>query len=398
VARLAEHHIIEEQRMDIESNGVRIHVREAGDGDLALVFLHYWGGSSRTWGRVIDALPDGYRRVAYDHRGWGDSEAPAGGYTIGDLADDAQGVIAALGLQRYVIVGHSMGGKVAQCVAARRPNGLAGVVLVAPSPPEPMALTDVQRAQMAGAYDSRDSIEFVLDHVLTARLLFGEAREQVIADSLRGAPQAKAAWPHAAMKEDLRSVVTRIDVPVLVIAGEHDRVDSPDTLREALLPHISTASMEVVPGIGHLSPLEAPDQLASLIAGFARSLEADETAPAFVPKAFDAALNAGNLEGVLSLFTDDATMQMTDGEVLAGSKAALRDRFRGLLAMQPHIRNTVRRSLVSGDIALVVMDWTLKLTLPDGKQATESGTATQVMQRHESGTWRLRISNPLGVA
>ncbi|RDU96872.1 alpha/beta fold hydrolase [Trinickia dinghuensis] len=384
--------------MNIESNGVRIHVRNTGDGNAALVFLHYWGGSSRTWRHVIDALPDRHRTVAYDHRGWGESEAPVDGYAIGDLADDAQNVIASLGLEHYVIVGHSMGGKVAQCIAARGPQGLAGVVLVAPSPPEPMALTDEQRAQMAGAYDSRESIEFVIDHVLTAQPLPAEMREQVVADSLRGAPQAKAAWPNAAMREDISTVVKAIDVPVLVISGEHDRVDSPDTLRKALLPHIAQAHMEVLPGIGHLSPLEAPAALASLIEAFVEKIDAGETTPASVPKAFDAALNAGDLERVLSLFTDDATMRMTDGEVVAANRDALRERFRGLLSMKPHIRNIVRRTIASGDIALVLMDWSLTLTLPDGGQATETGTATQVMQRQESGAWRLRISNPLGVA
>ncbi|MBR7514038.1 alpha/beta fold hydrolase, partial [Mycobacterium tuberculosis] len=76
-------------------------------------------------------LADRYRIVATDHRGWGDSEAPADHYGIADLAADAEGVIEALGLRRYVLVGHSMGGKVAQRMASRRPNGLEGLVLVA---------------------------------------------------------------------------------------------------------------------------------------------------------------------------------------------------------------------------------------------------------------------------
>lgn len=384
--------------MNIESKGVRIHVESAGEGELALVFLHYWGGSSRTWRQVIEALSGRYRTAAYDHRGWGRSQAPADGYTIDDLADDAQAVIAGLGLQRYVLVGHSMGGKVAQCVAGRRPQGLAGVVLVAPSPPLPMAVGDEQRAAMAHAYDSRESVEAVLDNVLSASPLSTALREQVIEDSLAGAPQAKEAWPRSAMRENIAEAAARIEVPVLVIAGERDLVDSPDTLRTALLPYISHAHMDMLPGIGHLSPLEAPADLARRIDGFVATLDAGETTPASVPEAFDAAFNAGDLERVLSLFTDDATMRMTDGEVVVGNPAALRDRFRGLLSMKPHIRNTVRRSIVSGDIALVLMDWELSLALPDGTRKTETGTATQVMQRQQSGAWRLKISNPLGVA
>lgn len=254
--------------MHIQTKGTRIHVTTAGEGELALVFLHYWGGSSRTWDGVSGELSARFRTVAIDHRGWGDSDAPEQGYSLADMADDAQEVIEALGLRRYLLVGHSMGGKVAQLLASRRPDGLEGVVLVAPSPPAPMALPEQDRMAMAGAYASRESICWVLDNVLAANPLTPAQREQVIADSLRGAPQAKAAWPGATMLEDITGEVGAISVPVLVIAGERDRVDRVDTLESALLPHIPGARLHVLPGIGHLSPLEAPAALAMLIRQF----------------------------------------------------------------------------------------------------------------------------------
>lgn len=123
--------------MKIETNGTKIHVRQQGGGELALVFLHYYGGSSRTWDAVAAKLSARYRIVAIDHRGWGESDAPAHGYGLADLSADAEGVIKALGLQRYILVGHSMGGKVAQLMASRRPAGLEGLVLIAPSRPRP---------------------------------------------------------------------------------------------------------------------------------------------------------------------------------------------------------------------------------------------------------------------
>jgi pimeloyl-ACP methyl ester carboxylesterase len=253
---------------DIQANGIRIHLSEKGHGERAVVFLHYWGGSSRTWRFVMNELSGAYRTIATDHRGWGESDAPETGYTIGDLADDAQGAIDALGLSRYVLVGHSMGGKVAQLVASRRPQGLEGLVLVAPSPPSPMMLSDEQRAVMVSAYESRESVGWVLDNVLTGSTLTPERREQVIEDSLRGAPQAKAAWPNVAMREDITGEVTAIDVPVLVIAGERDQVDRVETLQAELLPRIAGARLEILPSIGHLSPLEAPSAVAAAIERF----------------------------------------------------------------------------------------------------------------------------------
>lgn len=259
--------------MDLATNGIRIHVSEKGHGDQAIVFLHYWGGSSRTWRLVMEELSGAYRTIATDHRGWGHSDAPADGYTIADLADDAQGAIEALGLSRYVVVGHSMGGKVAQLLASRRLPGLEGLVLVAPSPPAPTLLSDEQRAIQLSAYDSRESVGWVLDNVLTGSPLAADRREQVIEDSLRGAPQAKAAWPNVAMREDITAAVAAIEVPVLVIAGERDQVDRIETLRAELLPRIAGARLRTLPGVGHLSPLEAPSALAAAIRGFIGELD-----------------------------------------------------------------------------------------------------------------------------
>ena len=389
--------------MDIRTRETRIHVREQGDGELALVFLHYWGGSSRTWDAVASELSSQHRAIATDHRGWGDSEAPEQGYAIADLANDAQGVIEAMRLRRYVLVGHSMGGKVAQLIASRRPEGLEGVVLVAPSPPSPMVLPDDQRTAMAAAYDSRESIEWVLDNVLTANPLTPVHREQVIVDSLRGAPQAKAAWPNAAMLEDITGDVGSIDVPVLVIAGELDRVDRVETLQKELLPRIDGARLHVLPGTGHLSPLEAPSALAAVIRQFLGELlsgvnTGTPDTPEQVPVAFDAAFNAGDIDSLLALFSDNATMRMADGENVASGRQALHRQFSQLLTAGPRIHNQVRLTLVSDDVALVLLDWTVTATLPDGQQASQSGTATQVMTRDGDGVWKLRISNPLGIS
>ncbi|WP_176059467.1 alpha/beta hydrolase [Paraburkholderia sp. BCC1876] len=262
--------------MKIDSNGVRIHVRELGfddGGDTpALVFLHYWGGSSRTWHDVIAALPNVYRTVTPDHRGWGDSDKPAAGYALADLADDAQRVIEALVLRRFVLVGHSMGGKVAQLLAARRPQGLAGLVLVAPSPPVPLQLPAEALAQMESAYATPASVEASIDGMLCAKPLSPAHRRQVIEDSLRGAPEAKAAWPRATSREDITREVASIDVPTTIIAGELDRVDSVAVLQREVLGRIPHAVMHVLPGVGHLSPLEAPAEVAERIHDFVRRL------------------------------------------------------------------------------------------------------------------------------
>lgn len=265
--------------MFIRSNGIELHVQQRGAGVPALVFLHYWGGSSRTWQHVIDALEEDFRTIAIDQRGWGQSDKPQSGYALADLAADSLGVITALKLQRYILVGHSMGGKVAQLIASRRPDGLKGLVLVAPSPPSPLGLpADVRRA-MVSAYATRESIATTVEQVLAPNGLCVADLEMVIEDSLSGAPAALEAWPLAASQEDITTLVPRIEVPTIVISGENDRVDPPDILRRELLPRIPQAQLHLLPGVGHLSPLEAPGAIANLTRTFARAVMPDRAAP-----------------------------------------------------------------------------------------------------------------------
>lgn len=254
--------------MMIKANGLELHVEQRGAGGPALVFLHYWGGSSRTWQHVVDALSPDYRTVAIDQRGWGKSAAPEAGYALSDLADDVLAVVDALELESYILVGHSMGGKAAQLAASRCPRGLVGLVLVAPAPPTPLALPLDARQGMVHAYDSRESIVATVQQVLAPGGLSDGDLDTVIADSLTGAKPAKVAWPLATSQEDITAVVPKIDVPVIVISGEHDRVDPPEVLRRELLPRISQASLVVLPGKGHLSPLEAPADLTNIIKAF----------------------------------------------------------------------------------------------------------------------------------
>ena len=92
--------------------GLSIHAEVHGTTEPALIFLHYWGGTSRTWRKVTAELEGQFKTVAYDARGWGKSDKTLAGYKLADLADEALSLVKAVGIKQYVLVGHSMGGKV----------------------------------------------------------------------------------------------------------------------------------------------------------------------------------------------------------------------------------------------------------------------------------------------
>lgn len=387
--------------MKIAANGITLYAEESGTGDLALVFLHYWGGSARTWAPLMAALKADLRAIALDARGWGQSDHPADGYDIATMADDVASAIDALGLERYVLIGHSMGGKVAQLLASRRPSGLCGLVLVAPSPAQGKTLGTEERAAMKGAYANSDAVRWTIDNVLAHRALALPLLEQVIADSMGGAPAAKSAWPSFAISEDVSAGLSRIAVPVLVIGGEMDKVDSVDMLRGVVLPALPHAALSVVADAGHLLPLEAPRELAERILAFVdqevSGLRRAPLNPEDIPAAFDAALNRGDLNALMALFHPGATMRMTDGSIIVEEPAALREALSALIALRPSLRNIVRRVLVSGDVALLLLDWEIRIAPPGETERVERGTATQVAERSADRTWLLRIANPLGI-
>ena len=125
---------------------------------------------------------------------------------------------------------------------------------------------------MIEAYCTREGVEALIQHVLTALPIPQKLCEIIIEDTLRGAPQAKRAWPEVGMLEDISPAVRNINVPTLVLAGENDQVERVQTLEQELIPRIPDAQMKVIPRSGHLSPLEVPDEIAAEIQNFLVSL------------------------------------------------------------------------------------------------------------------------------
>lgn len=246
----------------IRTRGAEILLDDTGEGEPALIFLHYWGGSARTWNGVLAMLPDETRKVTISQRGWGGSRATDGNYDLQALADDVMDIVETLGITMYALVGHSMGGKVAQILAGRRARGLVGLVLVAPAPPTRLQVPPDVRAGMLASYQSREGVVEALK--VLARPTLGDAhREQVIEDTLRGDPDAKRSWPESGMSVDISGALAGLDLPVEIVLAQHDQVEQEAVLRPLFANYLPGASVTTDPVAGHLVPLESPDAVAA---------------------------------------------------------------------------------------------------------------------------------------
>src|SRR5271168_3801332 len=255
------------KRHTIRVGQVEMYAEEKGEGGPALVFLHYWGGSRRTWSQVIEPLSKHLRCIAIDLRGWGKSDHHAKDYDLLYQADDVEGVIEELNLMDFVLVGHSMGGKIAQILAGRQLHGLRGVVLVAPAPPTPLHPPDAQKLAMMESYTTPEGIVDALK-IVSVRPLTLPQRLQVTEDSLGGALAAKESWVSRGMALDISKEAASIRVPMCVIVGSADPIEKEAALREAILPLVPSALFKTIEGVGHLTPLEGPNEVVNAIADF----------------------------------------------------------------------------------------------------------------------------------
>ncbi len=243
-----------------------------GAGEPAVVLLHSFGASKREWLQVGELLSSEFTSISLDLPGFGEA-AGIGGYTVTEMCKQVSESIGAVGLQRFVLVGHSLSGKLAMVAAAQRLAGLEALVLVTPSPPSPEPISPENRAKMLGMKQDRATAEAFIDGV-TATPLSGETREQAVQDYLQCSKAAWVAWLDHGSNEDWSAFVGVVNVPALVITGQKDPALPASIQTELTLPHLSRATLTDVADCGHLPTREQPHVLAELIAGFMRNRRA----------------------------------------------------------------------------------------------------------------------------
>lgn len=123
----------------------------------------------------------------------------------------------------------------------------------------------------------------------------------------------------------------------------------------------------------------------------------NNTDPARLPIAFQDALNAGDIDGVLALFAPGAGMRTVAGEYITGEEA-LRSEIAGTVAAHGRLTNVQRHTLLGGETALLVTDWTMQIDGPDGRPIAPTGTTANIARRGSDGVWRFTLLNPLGIA
>ena len=256
-------------------HGVELAVTVEGEGP-AVVFLHGYPLDRSIWAHQVTHL-HGVRRIAPDLRGFGRSDAPDLGYSMATWADDVAALLEALGEERAVLCGLSMGGYVAFEFARRHPGRLAGLVLVdtraGPDGEEARrgrdAAIQLVREKGAGAIAEQMLPKLFAPATVRRRPEVVTQVEAVI----RRTPVAGIAGALAAMRDraDSRPLLPTLEVPAMVLVGAEDGLTPPPEAEEmaAALPG---AELREIPEAGHLAPVEQPEAVTTAIAEFVRGI------------------------------------------------------------------------------------------------------------------------------
>ena len=277
-------------RMLAVGDGRQVHVRDEGPRDAPIVLLHGSNADLHTWQAWTDALSADYRVVRFDQRGHGlTGPAADADYSIEAFAGDIDAVVDALGVERFVLAGNSMGGAIAMQYAIASPERLDGLVLVDASgaPIERNADGNIafKLAAMPGVGSvmsqvlPRSLVERSLSQsVSNQKIVTGEAVDRYWElaryPGNRDATRARFSTPRSAFSAEQ---VAQTDVPTLVMWGEEDKL-IPYEAAGWYMDHLPDATLAAYPGIGHLPMEEAPERSAAdLQQWLARTLSSRDT-------------------------------------------------------------------------------------------------------------------------
>jgi len=261
----------------IEVQGLRIAYERAGNaGGPPIALAHgFVGDGVSTWSHQIETLSDDFTVVAWDAPGAGHSARPPDWFRLSHYADCFTAFLAALGFRQAHLVGLSLGGAMALETVARHPTVAQSLVLVSAYAGWSGSLTPEEterRLRFCLDVADRPPQEFLramipsMFSVSAPASAVAEFAKSVLAFDPAGFPTMSLASAEA----DLRAVLPTVSVPTLLLYGDHD-LRAPLSVAKAMASSIPGSRLVVLPGVGHASPVEAPELVTREIRKFLRA-------------------------------------------------------------------------------------------------------------------------------
>ena len=252
------------QDLEVRANGVRFHYLDWGnEGADTVLFLHGALQQGHSWDFVSLSLCADYHVLALDARGHGDTDwAPDGDYSLEAHQRDLDGFVDALGLDQFILVGHSMGGRNAYVFASRHPDALKALTVVDTGP----EMGRAGESRIRGFRELPDELDSYEEFADRVQSYTGRSREQVIGAlkySIRERSDGKWTWKYDKVlrspgfrpggwdPDRLWECVGSVRCPTLLVRGGNSDFFTPEVM-DRILQLIPGSTAAVVPGAGHL--------------------------------------------------------------------------------------------------------------------------------------------------
>lgn len=256
--------------MKLKTNGVEINYEIEGSGPW-LTMSHSLACNLHMWDPQMPVLKGKFKVLRFDTRGHGQSSAPAGEYTLEQLADDVKGLLDGLGIRQTHWAGLSMGGMIAQAFALKYPRVFQSMVLADTAsrlPPDAGKLWG-DRIRTAREQGMGALVESTLGRWFTEP--YRNSRKDVmerIGNDIRATPiNGFVGCCHAISRLDYLDRLREIKVPALVVVGEHDPGTPPEAAR-LIQQNLPGAELRILPSAAHLSNIEQADEFNKVMVGF----------------------------------------------------------------------------------------------------------------------------------
>ncbi len=265
----------------VKVNGLTLHYLDWGPPDgRPVLLLHGITGHARVWDHVAERLLPGRRVLALDQRGHGDSDpAPDHDYRVGTMADDVAAFAGSLRLERFALLGHSMGGRIAIKYAADHAARLERLVIVDIGPD--IALSGLQRVRdmMAQSPERIESEEWAVEYVRKANPLQDvDLLRARVRHGLKRLPDGGLTWKYAKglrdmMREGRRDAVDlweplgRIPCPTLIVRGADSDILTAEVAKK-MTERLPDGRVVEIAGAGHTVPADRPEEFVAQVRGF----------------------------------------------------------------------------------------------------------------------------------
>lgn len=262
-----------------QSNGIELYYEIHGAGQ-PLVLISGLGYPLWQWHKMVPFLAEHFQVITFDNRGVGQSDKPAGPYTAQMLAADTTGLLDALGIEKAIIAGHSMGGFVAQAMALDFPQKVEKLILCSTNFGGPHHVPVTSEAMKVLTDVTSDALtRFKNGLAVSTAPDWSEKNPEMIEDWIQWrvanpidpAPyQAQMAIGFGLMSEAaaFENKLPRLNVPTLILFGAHDKVVPPENA-SLLAEKIAGSKVMTFPDAGHFFPIEIAEAASRTITDFA---------------------------------------------------------------------------------------------------------------------------------